>query len=80
MTNDFMIQNLITTTSLIHSLGDHPIVWKLNKEYLVAVREVVKIQDDEIFNSVKFLESSIDLTTGNSYCVGEKNIYALIRC
>ena len=73
------VKILTLTVQIIEAQGDKPILWKLNKEYLDALCNFLKITSRDEVCLGKFLDIPVDLTSGGAYCIGLKTHYPLIR-
>lgn len=73
------VENLFNTVKIIRYQRDIPVLWKLNYDYLDALCYYMHICDHSTLLERKFLEASIDHTSGDCFCVGELGRYPLFR-
>lgn len=73
------IKLLFYTAKLIRLCDDTPSLWKLNTEYLDALCFYMHICSHERLFEEKFLEGGIDITIGDSFCIGLHKYYPLIK-
>ena len=76
---DKKIQNILSTVEIIHALFDDPILWKFNKNYLDALCDHLNLENYESLLCHGFLDAPIDLTSRDSFAIGNITYYPLIR-
>jgi len=73
------IKVLFYTATLVRSMPDELILWKLDKSYLDLLCEYMHIISHDNLLTGKFLDAGIDTTTKDCGCVGLKNFYPLMK-